>query len=67
RGLPHHDPAESGSVTDDYDAADNSRKSFTLALAAIREQHIRNGEIEPTNEQERRWAAEGPKPTEGRD
>lgn len=47
-----------------YDADDNSRKSFSLALACIREKHIRAHAIQPRpdNEMELRWSREGSVP-----
>lgn len=35
---------------------------YELAIAAMREQGVRSGKLPPTNETERRWAAEGPLP-----
>jgi len=45
-----------------YDADDNSRRCYSFALAAGREVKVRSGEWPPRddNEDERRWAAEGP-------
>lgn len=49
----------------DYDAADDSRRSYDLGIAALREICIRKGQVAPSEdpelrERELRWAAEGP-------
>ena len=41
------------------DWADDAMKSYTLAISCMRERLVRAGEYSPTNETERRWAAEG--------
>lgn len=48
---------------DKREAADDSAKSYDEAIKALRERHIRLGAIQPRkdNEEELRWAAEGPK------
>lgn len=42
------------------DRFDDGFRSSELAIRAGREKRVRSGELEPRNEQERRWAAEGP-------
>lgn len=41
--------------------ASDSYGSWALAVAARREQRVRSGEYEPTDDRERRQAAEGPR------
>lgn len=44
-----------------YDPDDNSQKSYTLAIDALRERCVRNGDVKPINAQEKRWREEGPR------
>jgi hypothetical protein len=48
-------------MTDDYDARKNSAGCYADAIAKLREQCIRRGQIkpEPGNALEERWASEG--------
>ena len=47
-------------MSEHYDASENSRASWALAVQAIREQRVRSGEYAPRTDAERRQAAEGP-------
>lgn len=44
----------------DYDAAADSWECWRLAVMALREIAVRDGVVEPINDDERRQAAEGP-------
>ena len=43
-------------MSDTYDAADNSRRCYELALAAIREREIRAGRLQPSPYRPWEWA-----------
>ena len=42
--------------------ASDSYRSWELAIQCLREEGVRRGEFKPRNNDERRWAAEGPLP-----
>lgn len=44
----------------DYDAADDSRRSYDLGIRAGREKRVRSHIYDPINETEQRWWDEGP-------
>lgn len=46
-----------------YDAAQDGRQCYALAVAALREQGVREGRYPPQTRDECRWAAEGPVPS----
>jgi len=49
-------------VTTDYDVNIDGPASFALGLAAMRERLVREGRAMPVTNDERRQAAEGPRP-----
>lgn len=44
-----------------YDANKDGSQSYDLAIAAIRERRVRNGDVVPDDDNERRQALEGPR------
>lgn len=53
-------------MPDTYDWADDSRRSYDIGIACMREEGIRAGKITPRldDPDEMRWAMEGPVPVE---
>jgi N6-adenosine-specific RNA methylase IME4 len=48
-----------GNQTDKFNADDDARRSYDLAIASMREIKVRAGKCVPLSATEARWAAEG--------